>query len=495
MMMKSERTLECWRKYFRRAEADIFGIIHNAILVAAADYPNDFRFRRDGIAELLFSCRFTRCSGCNRVELATPAAPHGEPNNNTDHLNTNININNDNNINTVDDDDDDDVDFVDIEGDEDEESGGGDGGGGGVSSSREKEGSKTNSSSDNVRISRADTDVFNHNNSNDDDQLISNYSYGEAEALTDEIEEASQVVGEVLRIKDLFLNYRDESDSVLVESLRKLELLALTVDTLKATEIGKAVNGLRKHRSKEIQRRARTLIEGWKVLVDEWYSATKAIGGNEGTPDSANPSVLDEEEGLPSPPLDEAAFFDTHPNLNDFSENFWDGIHDDGRNVVLDTRNRNHGNTGNSSLRNENTKKQNKPTTTGANTMVKDNKIREKRQEAVMKPSKPSTANSGPRRPQEQSYEQKKNDSKLQQKMQKITTLRKPLISQETCSETKYEATKRKLHESYQQHEIAKRQRTVQMMELHDLPKPASVCRNPHMRPGNHNRHGAHGRR
>lgn len=29
----------------------------------------------------------------------------------------------------------------------------------------------------------------------------------------------------------------------------------------------------------------------------------------EGTPDSVDPSVLDEEEGLPSPPLDDLAFF------------------------------------------------------------------------------------------------------------------------------------------------------------------------------------------
>ena len=35
--------------------------------------------------------------------------------------------------------------------------------------------------------------------------------------------------------------------------------------------------------------------------------------GNEGTPDSVNPSVVDEEEGLPSPPLDEGALFATQP--------------------------------------------------------------------------------------------------------------------------------------------------------------------------------------
>ncbi|KAB5569128.1 hypothetical protein DKX38_002921 [Salix brachista] len=63
---------------------------------------------------------------------------------------------------------------------------------------------------------------------NVNDQLVSNFSFGEAEALNDEIEEVSQIV--------------DESDSVLLESLRKLRLMALTVDTLKETEIGKVAD-------------------------------------------------------------------------------------------------------------------------------------------------------------------------------------------------------------------------------------------------------------
>jgi len=35
------------------------------------------------------------------------------------------------------------------------------------------------------------------------------------------------------------------------------------------------------------------------------------VASDEGTPDSVNPSVVDdeEEEGLPSPPMDEGAFF------------------------------------------------------------------------------------------------------------------------------------------------------------------------------------------
>ncbi|KAK8477644.1 hypothetical protein V6N13_042828 [Hibiscus sabdariffa] len=164
--------LEQWRDYFRTANSDIFDIIEHAIMVAALDCPKEFRLRREHIAEKLFTCNFSRCSGCDGAR----------------------------------------------------ETNGENGG------SKE---SNTNSSGD---------DPLLH-------QIGSNYSYGEAEALTDEIEQESMVFGEVLRIKDILINTQDEPDSVLFEALRRLQLMALTVDILKATEVGKAVNRLRKHSS------------------------------------------------------------------------------------------------------------------------------------------------------------------------------------------------------------------------------------------------------
>ncbi|KAI9115331.1 hypothetical protein K1719_013650 [Acacia pycnantha] len=85
---------------------------------------------------------------------------------------------------------------------------------------------------------------------------------------------------EILRIKEILHNSKEESDSVLFESLRRLQPLALTVDHLKETEIGKAVNPLKKHGSKEIRQLARTLIDGWKEIVDQWIKSTEAIEGN-----------------------------------------------------------------------------------------------------------------------------------------------------------------------------------------------------------------------
>lgn len=153
-------SLDCWRSYFRSANSDIFDIIDHAIKVAASDCPKEFRLRRDGIAERLFSSKVTRCLGCDRLELA-------------------------------------------VSGDDEEEDGGCksdfDRDGGEVEAGASKE-SKVHSSKD-------DHGEMNTNH-------VNNFSYGEAEALTDEIEEESQFVGEVLRIKETLHNSEVEVGSL-----------------------------------------------------------------------------------------------------------------------------------------------------------------------------------------------------------------------------------------------------------------------------------------
>ncbi|MED6203995.1 hypothetical protein PIB30_005001 [Stylosanthes scabra] len=275
--MNSTASLDHWRSYFKKSNSDIFSIIDNAIMVAASDCPMEFRLRRDAIAERLFSCRLSRCCGCDRVELAVD--------------------------------------------------GGGGKDGGGCRKSGESEVETGGSKESKVNSSRDERGEVNI-------QIVSNYSYGEAEALTDEIEEQSQYADEVFRIRQVLLNSQEESDTVLFESLRRLQLMDLTVDLLKATEIGKAVTPLRKHGLKDIRQLARTLIDGWKVMVDEWVKATTSITGSEGTPDSVNPSVVDEEEGLPSPPMDEGAFFATQAGSMELSQ-FFDGMDDYGSELTL----------------------------------------------------------------------------------------------------------------------------------------------------------------
>ncbi|RRT62160.1 hypothetical protein B296_00004282 [Ensete ventricosum] len=103
-----------------------------------------------------------------------------------------------------------------------------------------------------------------------------------------------------------------QSDSILFESLRRLQLMELSVEVLKV---------MLEH-----------MFHGWKVLVDEWVRATAAIAGiaslSYNSPDSINPPMED-EEGLPSPPLDEGFLFATQTTSMQLSE-FFDEMDDDG---------------------------------------------------------------------------------------------------------------------------------------------------------------------
>ncbi|KAH1194538.1 putative mediator of RNA polymerase II transcription subunit 26b [Glycine max] len=452
-------SLDEWRKYFGSANSDIFEIIEHAIIVAASDCPKEFRVRRDGIAERLFSCRLTRCVGCDRVELAVGADSKEK--------------------HDGDGDDDNDKSGYERDGVEFE----------GAGASKESK--------------------VNGDGGRDVNLGDSNYSFGEAEALSDEMEEESRYVAEILRIRDVLLNPEDESEAVLFDSLRRLQLMELTVDCLKATEIGKAVNPLRKHGSKDIRQLSRTLIDGWKEMVDEWVKATTTTAiTEEGTPDSVNPSVVDddEEEGLPSPPLDEGAFFVTQAGSMELSQ-FFDGMDDDG----------NPRPTGPFSKNRENGRKpvfdshvvEKRKSQASHDTAIIDRDVKSQQQakknEAVVpeRPNKPVTADSGPGRPPKSNMQRKSNmEPKMQQKMENNSITRRPPTGQldkskrsdDSAVQVKLEATKRKLQESYQQAENAKRQRTIQVMEINDLPKQG-LHRNTHFKPGYHNRHWANGRR
>ncbi|XP_043693715.1 probable mediator of RNA polymerase II transcription subunit 26b [Telopea speciosissima] len=441
-MATETSSLDYWRKYFRSTNSDIFNVIEYAIMVAASDCPNELKKRRDGIAERLYTCKYTRCSGCDGVELAVRKEEEGD----------------DSGCKSS-------GDFVGSVGKE----------------------SKVNSST--------------NDNTENDIKRVSNFSYDEAEALTEEIEEESLIVGEVLRIKEILVNSQDQSGGILFESLRRLQLMALTVDTLKATEIGKAVNCLRKHNDKQIRHLTRTLIDGWKGMVDEWVNAAAAVAGTvsvtEGSPDSINPSVVvDEEEGLPSPPLDEGIFFSTQTTSIELSQ-FFDGMDEDGNprnNGEFDKKRENGRKT---TMESHNNPKRKPLLPDESNMLTKDSKGQPVRKpEAVIRQTKPSNTESGPGRPPKQSSVPKSNsETKFQQKMDINGIQKRPESGQqdklkssdEISVRAKLEAAKRKLQEGYQQAENAKKQRTIQFMELHDLPKQGLGHRLPHVKPGNNN--------
>ncbi|KAF8395738.1 hypothetical protein HHK36_019689 [Tetracentron sinense] len=330
-------------------------------------------------------------------------------------------------------------------------------------------------------------------NSSTDDHVkmkmnqVSNCSYDELEALTEEIEDEGEIVGEVLRIKGILANSQDEVYPLLL-SLFLFSIFAgfsvLTRGALigvlyslmeycsihkktsidgtlcghpeglgtslivfffsQATEIGKAVNGLRKHGSKEIRH-----------LV----SAAAAIA--EGSPDSVNPSVVDDEEGLPSPSMDEGVFFATQAISMEFSQ-FFDGMDDDGSSRNSGEINKNRENGRKSSVENHNIikRKQQQQLPHKANEVIKDKKDQQEKQVAVIKQTKPSNTESGPGKPPKPNSVQKfSNETKFQQKSGNVAVQKRQLAVQQDkskCSnedsvQMKLEASKQKLHQGYLQ--------------------------------------------
>lgn len=437
-------SVEKWRKFFKGAGTDICSLIEYAIMVAASDCPNEFRRRRDRIAQRLYSSRFLRCCECDTVTLAEP---HD--------------------------------DIIDDEGDEE-----------GIKDCHDKDNDKVNSSTGEA-----------------DGNRVSNYSYDEAEALTEEIEEESQVLREVFRIKDILEN-PDESDSQLYECLRRLELMQLTVETLKATEIGKQVNQLRKHNSKEIRSTVKRLISGWKELVDEWVKtagnvAVAAIAGT--SPDSVSLATVDDENGLPSPPLDEGAFLATQTTSIEISQIF-DGMDDDGnphvaektegdeydddnddddeKQCIVERPHKIKQSAHQSNLRMYNSPCGKQETTREREVLKRNVQIQANRdcQGHRMSGSNRIITSSGPGRPpispdckaSRDNVQQQTGLNKNQTKPNSFSLQNKSKYPDDVSVKVKLEAAKRRLHEGYQQVENAKKQRTVQVMELQDLPKQGS---------------------
>eukprot|EP00249_Psilotum_nudum_P008640 c21419_g1_i2 orf=625-1632(+) len=134
------------------------------------------------------------------------------------------------------------------------------------------------------------------------------------------MEEEILVKNCVLSIKEL-LQHPYQSQKEVLESLQRLDHMQLSFDVLKDTQIGRIVKSLRKHSSKQVCAMAKQLVSGWKHLVDEWVKSAKhvaeaASGGTAGSDDS---EVLN-EYGLPSPPMDDGALLTTQTPSMELSQ-------------------------------------------------------------------------------------------------------------------------------------------------------------------------------
>lgn len=184
--------LDRWRDFFRGAGAGICDVIENAILVAAADAPRDLLHRRDRIAERLFTAHRRDAAAAapppslgSVAASATPATPVEEDKGSVRRV-------------------------AEKEYKVDSSSNGG-------AHSHDED---DDSDSDDERLRRAAASNYGHNYDEDDDEEDEqvadeeqeeeeDHEAEELEALTNEIDEESQIVGEVLRIKDLLLHKED----------------------------------------------------------------------------------------------------------------------------------------------------------------------------------------------------------------------------------------------------------------------------------------------
>lgn len=458
------RRLDYWRNLF--ANTNIFDVIKNSILIAASDCPKEFEVQRDRIAQTLFTCRPARCLGCNKVELHLAGG---------------------------------DV--------EDEDCVFKDGSGEGGSEDIREEGVVSDGSGG--KESKV--------NSSATDDLIGNCSYDEVEALTEEIMEENQIMTEVYRIKEILTNKTDESDAMLYESLRRIQLMRLSVEILEETEIGKVVNNLRRHRSKEIQHLVRTVIEEWKELVSDWVKVEPVR--QEPTPESMNPTRFDDDSdyGLLSPPLDEGAFITAaHTTSMEFSK-FFDGMDNDGNLLVNDEGKGGNLMGINSSLHQSRISEDGSGDYTRSRRLVgKQKRLQEadyggsnqqkKGQEASVRTKPPKyngggNGGSGPSSMSEPKKRQnlshcfastpsiKSDKANLAKKVQK-----KPLMapventmksSDDNCVRTKIEVAKRRIQERYLEADNAKKQRTIRVLEFEDLPKRGLIRRPSQPKQGN----------
>lgn len=305
------------------------------------------------------------------------------------------------------------------------------------------------------------------------------------------------VAEEVFHVKAALSSDQQMSEDELLQLLLKLQQLKLTVDTIKVTEIGKAVKHLRKHSSKQIRQLVRSLIEGWQTIVTEWMSNEAAIVDH--TPQSMDSSCLEQEEGgLPSPPMDEAALFDTLCGSIELSE-FFDEMDDDG-NIKTDAK------AGEQQCpANQESIKKELPVSQQydpvQNWRLDQSAVRNSRlcgpsggqtgqQSVTEAQDKPSNAAFGPGRPRMLHSEMVGSEmrpKKLQdisvpqtRRRPKPTTPNQPSTPHDQSSfraklelakNAKLESTKRKLQEGYQEPSNAKQQRTIQMVDPQNLPK------------------------
>ncbi|KAJ7555448.1 hypothetical protein O6H91_05G038400 [Diphasiastrum complanatum] len=220
--------MERWRSFFGNSGEDLWTVIDRAITIAAVDYPQELRVRRDAFAEKLYTPA-TLSSTSNITE--GPRLDERVDNlfaSNLCPLTSSI--------------------------------------GERPALTRSDGGTGTSPESETRDVlegqQKVPKVVFHDSN------LVVDCKSLKKEALTEESEQSLQI-REILVLKEQIMDLNQTEEACLLV-LSKLENMNIYVPALKVTGIGKPVNGLRKHASRRVRSVVRRLVSSWKDVVDEW---------------------------------------------------------------------------------------------------------------------------------------------------------------------------------------------------------------------------------
>ncbi|KAK3032188.1 hypothetical protein RJ639_035900 [Escallonia herrerae] len=224
----------------------------------------------------------------------------------------------------------------------------------------------------------------------------------------------------ILRIKE-HLEDPDQSEDSLVELLQSLADMEITFKALEETDIGRHVNRLRKHPSNDVRRLVKQLVRRWKELVDEWVrlhpqgdAATVIVYSIANSSEVLLMVVVTADGDSPQ------------QNILRNPQN--------GHNQVPDFAYSPNPHNGSSGSERNNSEPEQKLKAVP-------------RREAPTKPPQPVRGSSSAPPPN---------------RSQKETSI----------DSEKLASARRRLHENYQEAQNAKKQRTIQVMDIHEIPKP-----------------------
>ncbi|XP_051138673.1 probable mediator of RNA polymerase II transcription subunit 26b [Andrographis paniculata] len=121
-----------------------------------------------------------------------------------------------------------------------------------------------------------------------DNHVAKNYGCGDS----DKTATGDSYRIQVIEIKKIVDASDDQTNTLLLDSLKRLQSIPMTIEILKATDIGRSVNALRKRASKEVRDLAKVIVRDWRNVVAQWvYSKDEVVDSNTNQANSTKSSI------------------------------------------------------------------------------------------------------------------------------------------------------------------------------------------------------------